>query len=183
MPLLLIQFPDFDPVLVQIGPFAIRWYALAYIFGILLGWLFARALIRSERLWGGPPPMKALDFDDFVLWVTLGIILGGRTGYVLFTIRRISSPTPPKSSGCGKAACRSTADSPAACLRSCCSRGAVASPSFRSATLPVQSGRSGCFLAELPISSTANCGAGRPTFHGPWFSEWRSHPAPPQSVV
>lgn len=84
MPLLIIQFPAFDPVLVQIGPFAIRWYALAYIFGILLGWLYARALIRGERLWGGPPPMTALDFDDFVLWVTLGIILGGRTGYVLF---------------------------------------------------------------------------------------------------
>ena len=84
MPLLLIQFPDFDPVLVQLGPFAIRWYALAYIFGILLGWLYARALIRSERLWGGPAPMSALNFDDFVLWVTLGIILGGRTGYVLF---------------------------------------------------------------------------------------------------
>ncbi len=84
MPLLIIQFPDFDPVLVQIGPFAIRWYALAYIFGILLGWLYARALIRGERLWGGPPPMTALDFDDFVLWVTLGVILGGRIGYVLF---------------------------------------------------------------------------------------------------
>ena len=84
MPVLTIPFPAFDPVLVQIGPFAIRWYALAYIFGILLGWLYARALIRSERLWGGPAPMRAVDFDDFVLWVTLGIILGGRIGYVLF---------------------------------------------------------------------------------------------------
>jgi len=46
--------------------------------------LYARALIRGERLWGGPPPMTALDFDDFVLWVTLGVILGGRIGYVLF---------------------------------------------------------------------------------------------------
>ena len=84
MPVLTLTYPAFDPVLVQIGPFAIRWYALAYIFGILLGWLYARALIRSERIWGGPPPMRAIDFDDFVLWVTLGIILGGRIGYVLF---------------------------------------------------------------------------------------------------
>jgi phosphatidylglycerol---prolipoprotein diacylglyceryl transferase len=84
MPLFVIPFPAFDPVLVHIGPFAIRWYALAYIVGILLGWAYARVLIRSERLWGGPAPLTLLDFDDFVLWVTLGIILGGRTGYVLF---------------------------------------------------------------------------------------------------
>src|SRR5262249_58372590 len=84
MPLFGILFPDFDPVPISFGPLAIRWYALAYIAGILLGWLYARSLLKSERLWGGPPPMTANDFDDFVLWVTLGIILGGRTGYVLF---------------------------------------------------------------------------------------------------
>jgi len=84
MPLFVIPFPAFDPVLVTIGPVAIRWYALAYIVGILLGWLYARALIRSERLWGGPAPLTVTDYDDFVLWVTLGIILGGRIGYVLF---------------------------------------------------------------------------------------------------
>jgi phosphatidylglycerol---prolipoprotein diacylglyceryl transferase len=84
MPLLALPFPAFDPVLISIGPFAIRWYALAYIVGILLGWMYARALIRSERLWGGPAPMTLVDYDDFVVWVTLGIILGGRIGYVLF---------------------------------------------------------------------------------------------------
>ncbi len=84
MPLLAIPFPAFDPVLVQLGPFAIRWYALAYILGILLGWLYARTIIRNARLWGGPAPMTGADFDDFILWVTLGIILGGRVGYVLF---------------------------------------------------------------------------------------------------
>ena len=84
MPVSVLPFPAFDPVLVTIGPFAIRWYALAYICGILLGWLYARALIRNEKLWGGPAPMTVVDYDDFILWVTLGIILGGRTGYVLF---------------------------------------------------------------------------------------------------
>lgn len=84
MTLLALPFPVIDPVLISVGPFAIRWYALAYIVGILLGWLYARRLIRNERLWGGPAPMTVTDFDDFVLWVTLGIILGGRTGYVLF---------------------------------------------------------------------------------------------------
>jgi len=84
MPPLLLQFPNFDPVLVQIGPFAIRWYALAYIVGILLGWLYARIIIRNASYWGGPAPLSVVDLDDFIVWVTLGIILGGRSGYVLF---------------------------------------------------------------------------------------------------
>src|SRR5215471_7895600 len=84
MPPLVLPFPAIDPVLVRIGPFALRWYALAYITGILLGWVYARAILRSQRLWGGPAPMTVTDFDDFVLWVTLGVILGGRIGYVLF---------------------------------------------------------------------------------------------------
>jgi phosphatidylglycerol:prolipoprotein diacylglycerol transferase len=84
MPLSLLPYPKFDPVLISFGPFAIRWYALAYIVGILLGWLYARALIANERYWGGPAPLTVAAYDDLVLWVTLGIILGGRTGYVLF---------------------------------------------------------------------------------------------------
>ena len=84
MPLFVIPFPYIDPVLVQLGPFAIRWYALAYICGILGGWAYSRAVIRNDARWGGPAPLKVVDFDDFVLWVTLGIILGGRAGYVLF---------------------------------------------------------------------------------------------------
>ncbi len=84
MPLSIIPYPAFDPVLVTIGPFAIRWYALAYICGILFGWVYARGMIRNDALWGGPAPLTVMDYDDFVLWVTLGIILGGRTGYVLF---------------------------------------------------------------------------------------------------
>jgi phosphatidylglycerol:prolipoprotein diacylglycerol transferase len=84
MPALALPFPNLDPILIQIGPFAIRWYALAYIVGILGGWLYARAIIRNARLWGGPAPLTTLHYDDFIVWVTLGIILGGRLGYVLF---------------------------------------------------------------------------------------------------
>jgi len=79
-----IPFPAINPILISIGPFAIRWYALAYIVGIIAGWFYARAIIASEKLWGGQAPLTVLDFDDFVIWITLGIILGGRTGYVLF---------------------------------------------------------------------------------------------------
>ncbi|QWG22631.1 prolipoprotein diacylglyceryl transferase [Bradyrhizobium sediminis] len=84
MPFLTIAFPVFDPVAIAIGPIAIRWYALAYIGGIVLGWIYARALIKSEKLWGGPAPITLPQMDDFILWVTVGIIVGGRTGYVLF---------------------------------------------------------------------------------------------------
>src|ERR1700749_544336 len=84
MPFLTIAFPVFNPVAISIGPIAIRWYALAYIGGIVLGWIYARALVKNDRLWGGPAPITLLQLDDFILWVTLGIILGGRTGYVLF---------------------------------------------------------------------------------------------------
>jgi len=84
MPFLTVAFPVFNPIAISIGPIAIRWYALAYIGGIVLGWIYARALIRNERLWAGPAPITLLQMDDFILWVTIGIILGGRTGYVLF---------------------------------------------------------------------------------------------------
>ncbi len=84
MPFLLIAFPTFDPIAISIGPIAIRWYALAYIGGIVLGWIYARSLLKNERLWGGAAPISLAQMDDFILWVTLGIILGGRTGYVLF---------------------------------------------------------------------------------------------------
>jgi phosphatidylglycerol:prolipoprotein diacylglycerol transferase len=80
----IIPYPAINPVLISIGPFAVRWYALAYIVGIITGWFYARAIIASDRLWGGRAPFTVTDFDDFVIWITLGIILGGRIGYVLF---------------------------------------------------------------------------------------------------
>ena len=74
-----IPFPAIDPVLVEFGPFVIRWYALAYITGILLGWRYMLSL--AARQTGGP---NARDIDDVVVWATLGTVLGGRLGYVLF---------------------------------------------------------------------------------------------------
>jgi phosphatidylglycerol---prolipoprotein diacylglyceryl transferase len=80
----ILPYPAINPVLIQLGPLAVRWYALAYIVGILAGWIYARRMIASQRLWGGPAPLTVVDFDDFIIWITLGIILGGRIGYVLF---------------------------------------------------------------------------------------------------
>ncbi len=85
MTLFAIPFPAIDPVLVEVGPLAIRWYALAYIVGIFLGWWYAKTLVRNQAIWGpAGSPMKPSDIDDFVVWCAVGIILGGRVGYVLF---------------------------------------------------------------------------------------------------
>jgi len=80
-----VQFPNFDPVIFHIGPLAIRWYALAYVAGILLGWRYAVGLVRNTRLWGGQTPVaNGEQIDDLILWITLGVIVGGRIGYILF---------------------------------------------------------------------------------------------------
>lgn len=84
MPLLALPFPDFDPVLISVGPFAIRWYALAYVGGILLGWWLARRVAANKAYWSGRSPIVPLDVDDVIVWCALGIVLGGRLGYVLF---------------------------------------------------------------------------------------------------
>ncbi|MCH7486380.1 MAG: prolipoprotein diacylglyceryl transferase [Proteobacteria bacterium] len=74
-----IPYPMIDPVLLQFGPVAIRWYSLAYIAGLLLAWRYMRALAKHP-----PQPASAVDLDDFLVWATLGVILGGRLGYVIF---------------------------------------------------------------------------------------------------
>ena len=80
-----MPFPDFDPVLIHIGPVAIRWYALAYIAGILLGWRYALNLARNDNLWRLRGPIATAEqIDDLILWITLGVIVGGRLGHVLF---------------------------------------------------------------------------------------------------
>ena len=78
-----IPFPDIDPVLIHIGPLAIRWYALAYIAGLTLGWRYIIRLVSSPKLWKGPVPVTPLQIDDALLWAAFGVILGGRIGYVL----------------------------------------------------------------------------------------------------
>lgn len=75
-----LPFPAIDPVLVEIGPLAIRWYALAYVVGLLGGWAYIRHLARTAR----PPVLDAVQVDDLLVWATLGTVLGGRLGYVLF---------------------------------------------------------------------------------------------------
>ena len=74
-----IPFPNIDPVIFQLGIIAIRWYSLAYIVGLIAAWALARHMSRVEH-----STFTVLKIDDFIIWATLGIILGGRLGYVLF---------------------------------------------------------------------------------------------------
>ena len=90
-----IQFPNINPAAFTIpgfdlfgghwGPFPLRWYALAYIVGLVLGWRWMVWLIRRDKLWApNKPALSVPQADDFLFWATLGVILGGRIGYVLF---------------------------------------------------------------------------------------------------
>jgi phosphatidylglycerol:prolipoprotein diacylglycerol transferase len=74
-----LQFPAIDPYVFRIGGFGVRWYALAYIAGLLLGWALMRRMAARTSPW-----VSAEAVDDFLTWATLGVILGGRLGYVLF---------------------------------------------------------------------------------------------------
>ncbi|MFJ5369843.1 prolipoprotein diacylglyceryl transferase [Bosea sp. CER48] len=84
MPVFAIPFPMIDPVAVQLGPLAIKWYGLAYVVGLLGGWWYARRLVASDGLWGGRARPQPVELDDMLLFVAFGVVLGGRIGFVLF---------------------------------------------------------------------------------------------------
>ncbi|HYD30681.1 MAG TPA: prolipoprotein diacylglyceryl transferase [Azospirillaceae bacterium] len=77
--MLALAFPAIDPVALELGPLVIRWYALAYLAGFILGWRYCLYLATLDP--GRPEPQ---DYDDFLTWAVLGTVLGGRLGYVLF---------------------------------------------------------------------------------------------------
>jgi len=82
--LLLLTFPNIDPVALAIGPVAIKWYGLAYMAGLILGWLYVRWLVSTPELWrSGKPPFGVERVDDLLLFMTIAIIVGGRLGQVL----------------------------------------------------------------------------------------------------
>jgi len=74
-----LAYPDISPVIFQIGPFALRWYSMAYLIGILFGWWLASVRVKRYQL-----PLSKNNLEDMVFYLTLGVILGGRLGYVLF---------------------------------------------------------------------------------------------------
>ncbi|WP_022710140.1 prolipoprotein diacylglyceryl transferase [Pseudochrobactrum sp. AO18b] len=80
-----LPFPNIDPVLFSIGPLSVHWYGIGYVIGILFAWWYGKKLVNTARLWpNNNAPMDPLALDDFVLWAALGVVIGGRLGYVLF---------------------------------------------------------------------------------------------------
>lgn len=84
-----LPYPHIDPVLVQLGPIAIRWYAISYIAGLMFGWWSAARMTHERALWKNPTfgnkaPITADQVGDLVVWATFGVILGGRIGWILF---------------------------------------------------------------------------------------------------
>jgi phosphatidylglycerol:prolipoprotein diacylglycerol transferase len=80
-----LTFPEIDPVIFSLGPLAVRWYALAYIAGLLFAVWYMKRLVANTRLWGGTKPTATpRQVDDFFMWMVLAVVLGGRLGYVLF---------------------------------------------------------------------------------------------------
>ncbi len=76
----MLTYPNLDPVAIHLGPLAIRWYSLAYIGGILLGWFYVLWLNKRKAI----PNLTQKAIDDMVVWAVLGVVGGGRLGYVLF---------------------------------------------------------------------------------------------------
>jgi phosphatidylglycerol:prolipoprotein diacylglycerol transferase len=102
----LLPFPNIDPVLLHLGgPFEIRWYALAYIAGIVLAWWGIVRALRNKSLWAYPPfkgrpPATEDEIGDLVVWATLGVILGGRLGWVLLYGTILCGVTPDYAQFC-----------------------------------------------------------------------------------
>ncbi|WP_375204007.1 prolipoprotein diacylglyceryl transferase [Hyphococcus sp.] len=80
-----VPYPTIDPVLLKIGPFSLRWYSLAYIGGLAVGWWYLTRLIKKTPLWPkSGPPVTRQQLDDVIFWVAIGVMAGGRLGYLLF---------------------------------------------------------------------------------------------------
>lgn len=81
-----LSYPDIDPIAFHIGPLPIRWYSLAYIGGLAAGWWYLARLIRNSKLWPAKAgsPLSREQLDDVLFWVALGVIAGGRLGYLVF---------------------------------------------------------------------------------------------------
>ncbi len=78
-----MNFPAIDPVALQIGPVAIKWYGLAYVAGLTFAWWYARRLVANDRLWRRNS-LTTVHVDDLLFWCAIGVIAGGRMGYVFF---------------------------------------------------------------------------------------------------
>ena len=151
----MIPFPDISPEIFSITvagrEFALRWYALSYLAGLLIGWRIMVALMRRSRLWGGQAPMAPEQVEELLTWIVVGVVLGGRLGFVLFYEADYYLANP----GEILRVWQGGMSFHGGFLRRCGWR-----TRWRSRR------RSGWASAASPTSSTPSCGGGRPTCRG-----------------
>lgn len=80
-----LPFPIIDPIALEVGPIAIRWYGLAYVAGLVLGYIYTRRVTATSHIWKqAQSPLTPQHMEEFLVWAGLGVIIGGRLGFVLF---------------------------------------------------------------------------------------------------
>ena len=167
MPALVLPYPVIDPILIQWGPLAIRWYALAYIAGLIAGWALIRRLVAVEGLWGGAARPSAESVDDLLVYCALGVIVGGRLGNVLFYDPRYYFAHPLEIFEVWRGGMAFHGGLIGAALGAALFARRTRRRSSPFSTSPRSSRRSASSLVGSPISSSRSCGAVRPTRPGP----------------
>ncbi len=173
-----LAFPVIDPVLVQFGPFTIRWYALSYIFGILLAWRYTRALAAR-----GDSPLTPAMLDDFVTWAVLGIVLGGRIGYVLFYQPVFYTENPAEIFAVWRGGMSFHGGLIGIILAMALFARRRGLRFFHLTDAIATATPIGLFLGASPISSMASCSAGQAMCPGQWSSPMAARCPPSESAL
>lgn len=167
----ILPYPQIDPIALSIGPVAIRWYGLAYVTGILIGWWLARRMIANLSLWpGNATPITEKHLDDFLVWAAIGIVLGGRIGYILFYDLQPVLDNPVVALEIWRGGMSFHGGLTGATLAMIVFARRNGLPVWMLFDLVACVAPIGLFSAGSPISSMANCGAGSAMWPGPCSS-------------
>ena len=170
-----IPYPNIDPVALQLGPLAIKWYGLAYLTGLLFGWLYIRRLLSEPWLWADDrPPFEPAKVDDLLLYITAGVVLGGRLGFVMFYEPSfyLANPQDIFAVWKGGMSFHGALIGCAVAVWVFARRNGV--NGWSTMDLAPRRCPSGSSSAASPISSTASCSAARPRCPGAWCSPRRN---------
>ena len=168
MPTFVLPFPAINPVLVQWGPLAIRWYALAYIAGLVLGWSVIRRVVANDRFWGGAKRPSRDSIDDLLVYCAFGVIIGGRLGNVLFYDPQYYFAHPLDILKVWEGGMAFHGGLIGSLLGIALFARRYHTPLLTVSTSARWSRRSACSSAGSPISSGPSYGADRPTSPGRW---------------
>jgi len=173
MPFLAIPFPMIDPVAVNLGPLPLRWYALAYIGGFVLGWVYLRALSKGEAFWRDDQPRPSPDaIDDLLVYVAFGVIIGGRLGHVLIYDPGFYLAHPLEILQTWKGGMAFHGGLLGAMLGMALFARRETIPFLTISDMCAIVAPIGIFFGRVANSSSRKCGGARPTFPGRWFSRW-----------